>query len=103
MPAAPASLSARCWSFNTYCNSFARLNALKVANAPKLKYTCILNTYPMSRYASYEKFFTAEQAEPILDILKENGIPYEFAAINEKFVDPLLAGGGPAYEHEVKI
>jgi hypothetical protein len=57
----------------------------------------------MSRYASYEKFFTVEQAEPILDILKENGIPYEFAAINEKFVDPLLAGGGPAYEHEVKI
>ena len=57
----------------------------------------------MSRYASYEKFFTIEQAEPILEILKDNGIPYEFVAIDKPGVDLLIGGGGPAYEQEVKI
>lgn len=57
----------------------------------------------MSRYATYEKFFNPEQAEPVLDILKDNEIPYEFGAVNKPAVDPLLSGGGPAYEYEVKI
>jgi hypothetical protein len=57
----------------------------------------------MSRYATYEKFFNPDQAEPILDILKDNEIPYEFAAVNKPVVDPLLSGGVPAYEYEVKI
>jgi len=56
----------------------------------------------MSHYATYEKFFSSEQAEPILEILNAHEIPYEFAALN-KPVDPLLSGGGPAYEYEVKI
>ena len=57
----------------------------------------------MNRYATYEKFFNPEQAEPVLDILKINEIPYEFAAMNKPAVDALLSGGGPAYEYEVKI
>ena len=57
----------------------------------------------MSRYATYEKFFNAEQAETILNILKDHEIPYEFAAVNKPAVDPLLSGGGPAYEYELKI
>jgi len=57
----------------------------------------------MSRFASYEKFFNPEQAEPVLSILQEYEIPYEFAAMNKPAVDQLLSGGGPAYEFEVKI
>jgi hypothetical protein len=71
-------------------------------NSPNLKYTCIHNALPMSRYATYEQFFNPEQAEPVLDILKGNDIPYEFASLN-KPVDQLLSGGGPGYEYEVKI
>ena len=56
----------------------------------------------MSRYATYEKFFNPEQAEPVLEVLKDHEIPYEFATLN-KPVDPLLSGGGPAYAYEVKI
>jgi len=56
----------------------------------------------MSRYATYEKFFNHEQAESVLEILKNHEISYEFAALNTA-VDPLLAGGGPAYAYEVKI
>ena len=36
----------------------------------------------MSRYATYEKFFNPEQAQPVLEILKDNEIPYKFTAIN---------------------
>ena len=57
----------------------------------------------MSRYTTYEQFFNPEQAEPVLDILKDNEIPYEFGAVNKPAVDPLLSGGGPAYGYEVKI
>jgi len=56
----------------------------------------------MSQFAAYEKFFNPEQAEPVLAILKDNGIPYEFTAINNP-VDQLISGGAPAYQHEVKI
>lgn len=56
----------------------------------------------MIRYATYEKFFNAEQAEPVLDILKDYEIPYEFAPINAP-VDKIISGGGPGYSHEVKI
>jgi hypothetical protein len=56
----------------------------------------------MIRYATYEKFFNPEQAEPVLDILKDNEIPYEFAPINAP-VDQIITGGGPGYAYEVKI
>jgi len=56
----------------------------------------------MSSYASYEKFFNPEQAEPVLTILQENEIPYDFTPIN-KPVDQVIAGGGPAYAFEVKL
>jgi hypothetical protein len=56
----------------------------------------------MSRYTSYEKFFSPDQAQPVIAILKENNIPYEFASIKQN-VDQVIAGGGPAYLYEIKI
>lgn len=56
----------------------------------------------MSRYATYEKFFDPEQAEPVLGILRDHEIPYEFSSLN-KPLDPLITGEGPAYAYEVKI
>jgi hypothetical protein len=56
----------------------------------------------MSQYSSYEKFFSPEQAQPVMTILKENNIPYEFASI-KRVVDQVIAGGGPAYLYEIKI
>jgi hypothetical protein len=56
----------------------------------------------MSRYATYEKFFSTEQAEPVLHILKDHEIPYELVSITEQ-VDQLISGGGPAYAYELKI
>ena len=56
----------------------------------------------MSRYTTYEKFFNNEEAAPILAILKEYAIPFEFSAI-PKTVDAVIAGGGPSYLYEVKI
>ncbi|THU38047.1 hypothetical protein FAM09_15290 [Niastella caeni] len=56
----------------------------------------------MSQYAAFEKFFNAEQAAPVLDILKEHKIPYEFLQIG-KGVDPLIAGEMNNYNYELKI
>jgi hypothetical protein len=56
----------------------------------------------MSPYTSYEKFFNPDQAQPVMTILKENGIPYEFVPVKQ-VVDQVLVGGGPAYTHEIKI
>jgi hypothetical protein len=56
----------------------------------------------MSQYSSYEKFFNPDQAQPVMTILKENNIPYEFASIKQA-VDRVIAGGGPAYLYEIKI
>ncbi|HUP13893.1 MAG TPA: hypothetical protein VM187_16845 [Niastella sp.] len=57
----------------------------------------------MSQYTtSYEKFFTPDQAQPVMTILKENNIPYEFVSIKQ-VVDQVIAGGGPAYQYEIKI
>jgi hypothetical protein len=56
----------------------------------------------MSQYSSYEKFFNPDQAQPVMTILKENNIPYEFASI-KRVVDQVIAGGGPAYLYEIKI
>ena len=56
----------------------------------------------MSQYSSYEKFFNPDQAQPVMTILKENNIPYEFASIKQ-VVDQVIAGGGPAYLYEIKI
>lgn len=56
----------------------------------------------MSQYTSYEKFFNPDQAQPVIAILKENNIPYEFASIKQA-LDKLIVGGGPAYLYEVKI
>lgn len=56
----------------------------------------------MSQYTSYEKFFNPDQAQPVMAILKENNIPYEFASIKQN-IDQVIAGGGPAYLYEIKI
>lgn len=56
----------------------------------------------MSQYTSYEKFFNPEQAQPVISILKENNIPYEFVSIKQN-IDQVIAGGGPAYLYEIKI
>ena len=56
----------------------------------------------MSQYTSYEKFFNPDQAQPVMAILKENNIPYEFVSIKQA-VDQVIAGGGPAYLYEIKI
>ena len=56
----------------------------------------------MSQYTTYDKFFNTEEAAPILVILKEHAIPFEFSAI-PKTVDAVIAGGGPTYLYEVKI
>lgn len=56
----------------------------------------------MSQYTSYEKFFNPDQAQPVMAILKENNIPYEFVSIKQN-VDQVIAGGGPAYLYEIKI
>lgn len=56
----------------------------------------------MNHLTTYEKFFSSEQAQPILAVLKEHQIPHEFAAIKQ-VVDQVIAGGGPAYQYEVRI
>lgn len=56
----------------------------------------------MSQLTTYEKYFNPDQAQPVIAILKENKIPYEFASIKQT-VDQVIAGGGPAYLYEVKI
>ena len=56
----------------------------------------------MSQYTTYEKFFNTEEAAPILAILKQNDIHFEFSAI-PKTVDAVIAGGGPSYLYDVKI
>ncbi|MBO9201798.1 MULTISPECIES: hypothetical protein [Niastella] len=56
----------------------------------------------MNRYATYEQFFTPEQAEPVLGVLKDNNIPFEFTSLS-KAVDQLISGGGPDYAYEIKI
>jgi hypothetical protein len=56
----------------------------------------------MSRYATYEKFFNPEQAEPVINVLKRHAIPHEFEAIGNT-VDKVLTGGGPEYLYEIKI
>lgn len=56
----------------------------------------------MSQFTTYEKYFNPDQAQPVITILKENKIPYEFASIKQT-VDRVIAGGGPAYLYEIKI
>lgn len=56
----------------------------------------------MSQYTTYERFFNTEEAAPILAILKQYAIPFEFSAI-PKTVDAVIVGGGPSYLYEVKI
>jgi hypothetical protein len=56
----------------------------------------------MSRFATYEKFFNPEQAEPVLAILKEHNITYEFLKIG-KTVDAVIAGETLNYDYELKI
>src|SRR5688572_14732973 len=56
----------------------------------------------MSRYATFDKFFSADQAEPTLAILREHAIPHEFTEIG-KTVDQVITGGGPSYLYELRI
>lgn len=56
----------------------------------------------MSHFATYEKFFNPEQAEPVLAILKEYDIPFELSPITQT-VDVLITGGQPSSQYELKI
>lgn len=56
----------------------------------------------MSQYAAFEKFFSPEQAEPVLAILKEHNVTYEFLKIG-KVVDAMIAGETLNYNYELKI
>jgi hypothetical protein len=56
----------------------------------------------MPQLTTYEKFFNPDQAQPVLAILKEHAIPHEFVTIKQ-VVDQVIAGGGPAYQYEIKI
>jgi hypothetical protein len=56
----------------------------------------------MSQYTAFEKFFSPEQAEPVLAILKEHNITYEFLKIG-KVVDAMIAGETLNYNYELKI
>jgi hypothetical protein len=56
----------------------------------------------MPQLTTYEKFFNPDQAQPVLSILKEHAIPHEFVTIKQ-VVDQVIAGGGPAYQYEIKI
>jgi hypothetical protein len=56
----------------------------------------------MSNYAAYEKFFSPEQAVPVLAILKEHDVPYEFLKIG-KTIDTVIAGESLSYNYELKL
>lgn len=56
----------------------------------------------MSNYAAYEKFFNPEQAAPVLAILSEHNITFEFLKIG-KTVDAVIAGETLNYDYELKI
>lgn len=57
----------------------------------------------MSHYSTYQKFFSPEQAAPVLTILKEHGIPFEFIK-SKKLVDSVI-GGDASFDnlYELKI
>ena len=57
----------------------------------------------MSSYSTYQKFFSPEQAEPVLTILKEHGIPFEF--IKSKTLVDSVIGGDTSFDnlYELKI
>ena len=57
----------------------------------------------MSQYSTYQKFFSPEQAEPVLTVLKENGIPFQFSKC--KTVVDNVIGGDTSFDnlYELKI
>jgi hypothetical protein len=57
----------------------------------------------MSYYATYQKFFSPEQAEPVLTILKDHNIPFQFVKARA-LVDPVV-GGDTSFDnlYELKI
>lgn len=58
---------------------------------------------PMSQYATYQKFFSPEQAEPVLSILKEHEVPFQF--IKSKTLVDSVIGGETSFDnlYELKI
>jgi uncharacterized Tic20 family protein len=57
----------------------------------------------MSRLHTYQQFFSPEQAEPVLTILKEHEIPFEFTQ-SRKIVDTVIAGESSSdHLYELKI
>lgn len=57
----------------------------------------------MSRYATYQKFFSPEQAEPVLAILNEHNVPFQF--IKSKTIVDSVIGGETSFDnlYELKI
>jgi hypothetical protein len=57
----------------------------------------------LSSFSLYQQFFSAEQAEPVLSILKEHQIPFEFKQ-SRKIVDAVIAGESSSdYLYELRI
>jgi len=48
----------------------------------------------MDQFASYQQFFSPEEAEPIIAVLKENGIPYTFNK-TRGILDAVIIGVNP--------
>lgn len=55
----------------------------------------------MSEFATYQQFFSAEEAEGIIDVLKANGIPYKFE-LGMGTVDKVIGGDTNNY-YELRI
>jgi hypothetical protein len=57
----------------------------------------------MSHFSTYQKFFSPEQAAPVLTILKDHNIPFEFIK-SKKLVDSVI-GGDTSFDnlYELKI
>lgn len=57
----------------------------------------------MSHYSTYQKFFSPEQAGPVLAILREHGIPFEF--IKSKTLVDSVVGGDTSFDnlYELRI
>jgi|ADGO01.1.fsa_nt_gi hypothetical protein len=56
----------------------------------------------MDQFASYQQFFSPEEAEPIIAVLKENGIPYTFNK-TRGILDAVIIGVNPNDQYDLRI
>lgn len=56
----------------------------------------------MPDFSTYQKFFTPEEAQPLIELLKEHQVPYKFIKA-KRMVDGVIAGEVSDVMDEVKI